>query len=442
MVAFTDSQAAINRGTWHTEAEQAGCLLQNKVVTGGQVSLTDMETTQGPYVGDLSLSVYESKLKDEINALYQSLQLSQERLTKYSAHSVELRRATRALSLLSRSTVLVDFVDTPEDGCHSQLLDARHQLNQLHVHVVELTHKVNASEEQIMMYDKVLQGALQERVELINWKQDEIEKCSAEKLKAIRMFAKLSTELQEMQQIASPSMAMLIKDASMRDMFSVQQASLHVTASINAAGEEKSSPLPQRHVLQNEFPGHFMPTPSHSIRKARRVTLHELKKVSALVADTHHSSLALRKCMKLQATLVQGVLEKPTKPEEECQAETDALQNTYLKAHVELSRLKAEYEQLANSTACVDTTLDLYMNRRAPMQKEADGLTTGINSNVAELQSLRPLVDGARTWDSKLQNRLDQLNNECDNVSPTVSDLNNLRDAIQAISSCPGLSRA
>lgn len=431
--------------TSHTETEHADCLLQNQFVTGGQVLLTDAETTQGPYAGDNSLLLHELKSKDELKTLHQALELSQQRFTEYSAHSLKLRRVTRALSLLSRSTVVVDIVDAQvgsEDTCHSQLLDARHQLNQLRVHVDDLAWQVNATEEQIMVYDKMLEGKLKKMAELTNWKQDEFDKCKAEKLKAIRMFTKLNTELQEMQQIASPSLALLVQDAKRNEVFSDQQAHLHVTASINAAGEEKASPLSQRHVQQRELPGHLMPSPSHSIRKAQQVTLRELKTVSALVADTQYTSLALRKCLKLRATFFHGALEKPPKLNEECQAEKDALQNTYVKAYVDLSRLKAEYEQLANSTECIDTTLDLYMIRRAPLQKEADEPATGINSKVAELQSLRPRVNDASTWAVRLQKRLDQLTNECDNSNPTVSDLNTLRDAIQALSSCPGFSHA
>merc|ERR1719486_267393 len=127
--------------------------------------------------------------------------------------------------------------------------------------------------------------------------------------------------------------------------------------------------------------------------------------------------------------------EKPKKSEAECQAEKDALEKTYVKAYVELSRLKAEYEELANSTACVDSTLEQYKNRKTPLQREADKLATAINEKVQELQSLRPRLDGAIESEKTLRAHVKKLTNQCDDLGPTVSDLNKVREAIRALSS-------
>merc|ERR1719324_1386239 len=132
---------------------------------------------------------------------------------------------------------------------------------------------------------------------------------------------------------------------------------------------------------------------------------------------------------------------KPKKSEAECQAEKDALEKTYVKAYVELSRLKAEYEELANSTACVDSTMEQFKNRKTPLQKEADKLATSINEKVSELQSLRPRLDSASSSEENLRKHVRELTAECDDLDPTVSDLDKVRDAIQALSACPGLSR-
>merc|ERR1719191_709990 len=99
-----------------------------------------------------------------------------------------------------------DFIDAQagsEDTCHSQLLEARHQLNQLHALVADLARQVNATEEQIMVYDKMLEQRLQEMAELNKWKDDELKKCEVQKTKAIQMFGRLKVELEEMHQIAS-----------------------------------------------------------------------------------------------------------------------------------------------------------------------------------------------------------------------------------------------
>merc|ERR1719486_1401607 len=95
--------------------------------------------------------------------------------------------------------------------------------------------------------------------------------------------------------------------------------------------------------------------------------------------------------------------EKPQKSEEECQAEKDALQKTYVKAYVELSRLKAEYEELANSSACVDSTLEQFKNQMVPLQRDANKLAALINEKVQELRALRPRLEAARRAEKELR---------------------------------------
>merc|ERR1719265_1302829 len=59
--------------------------------------------------------------------------------------------------------VIEKFIDgqsNSEDACHSQLLEAKHQLNQLHDMVVDLIEEVNSTEKAIIVYDKELQEKL------------------------------------------------------------------------------------------------------------------------------------------------------------------------------------------------------------------------------------------------------------------------------------------
>merc|ERR1719271_2011245 len=118
---------------------------------------------------------------------------------------------------------------------------------------------------------------------------------------------------------------------------------------------------------------------------------------------------------------------KPKKSEAECQAEKDALQKTYVKAYVELSRLKAEYEELANSSACVDSTLEQFKNQMVPLQRDANKLAAAINEKVQELQALRPRLEAARRAEKELRKQVKELTAECDDLGPTVSDLDKVR---------------
>jgi hypothetical protein len=339
-----------------------------------------------------------------------------------------------------------EFIDAQagsEDACHSQLLEAKHQLNQLHALVADLARQVNATEEQIMVYDKMLQQRLEELADLDKWKDSELAKCKAEKNKASGMFAKLKTEIEEMHSIANPSVAMDVKDAKLHQVSFAQIVNRHVTTAIDAAGLGPSfeEDLDKLSALQTNHVAHVAPETGHLKPAARKLPERE---VFGLLRDTEQASQDLRACIarsNVKISLIVFSQQKPAKSDEECQAEKDKLEKTYVKAYVELSRLKAEYEELANSTACGDTTLEQYKNRKEPLQKDANRLAAAINEKVAELQSLRPRLEGALASEKELRKHVETLTSECDDLGPTVSDLDKVRDTITALSACPGLSR-
>ncbi|MAC42368.1 MAG: hypothetical protein CL913_00010 [Deltaproteobacteria bacterium] len=336
-------------------------------------------------------------------------------------------------------SLIDDFIDAQadsEDACHSQFLEARHQLNQLEALVSDLARQVNSTEEKIMVYDKMLEDRLHEMRELTQWKESELKKCAIEKQKAIQMFNKLKLELEEMKSIANPSVAMDIQDGKLHKVSFAQMSKNYLTATIDADGNEYKPRVSELNVLQQELAAPLAPTPPSS----GQVSEKDMQKVSVLVADTRSASLAFRKCMS-DVSLLAFSHEKPKKSDEDCKKEKEALEKTYVKAYVELSRLKAEYEELAKSTACVDTTMEQFKNRRLPLQQQADKLATEINVEVQNLQSLRPRLDAAIRSEGKLKKQVKDLAKQCGNLGPTVSDLKKVRDTIAALSSCPGLSR-
>lgn len=124
-----------------------------------------------------------------------------------------------------------------------------------------------------------------------------------------------------------------------------------------------------------------------------------------------------------------------------CEEEKENLEKTYVKTYVELSRLKAEYSELANSTACFDNVKAEYDIKKAPIQEAIDNLIKDIDKKVKELQSLRPRLEDALNSETALRKQIEKLSEECAQLPETESDLDKVRDAIQALSSCPGLSR-
>merc|ERR1719230_1442070 len=58
-----------------------------------------------------------------------------------------------------------------------------------------------------------------------------------------------------------------------------------------------------------------------------------------------------------------------------------------------------------------------------------------------ELQGLRPRLESATDAEAELRKHIVTLTEECTQLPETVSNLDKVRDAIEALSKCPGLSR-
>lgn len=433
----------------------------------------------------------------------------------------------------SLEKIVDGFIDSQSestDACHSQLFEARHQLNQLHDIVINLAQEVNHTEQMIVVFDKDLQEKIKELEELEKWKVVEIAKCQKKKDEAIEMFRKLSIELEEMHQIASPDVAMDINGRLVHDL-SFLQGALLKGLGLHNESKPLRGPLGTfgYHSFDNRslHPASKLNSrdhPKHDIKA-------DMKSFSSLVAETSKASLDFLACKKRSQLLQQQDSGKPKggcgktakvsvtvgkakkkiganrrlkdkmketyrcskvnpgyhgvvwltcgegevtadtkrcfasgeaegggifgisegegegeegeeKSSEECLKQKEELEKIYVKAYVELSRLKTEYDELANSTACFDGVNSQYKDKRAPLQERADELAAKIAAKVKELESLKPRLESASKAEEMLRKQVKTLSNQCKQLGPTISDLDKVRDAIRALSECPGLSRA
>eukprot|EP00746_Dinoflagellata_sp_MGD_P162260 gnl/MRDRNA2_/MRDRNA2_89732_c0_seq1.p1 gnl/MRDRNA2_/MRDRNA2_89732_c0~~gnl/MRDRNA2_/MRDRNA2_89732_c0_seq1.p1 ORF type:complete len:762 (+),score=201.19 gnl/MRDRNA2_/MRDRNA2_89732_c0_seq1:130-2415(+) len=347
----------------------------------------------------------------------------------------------------SLSKLVDQFIESQsgsEDACHSKLLEARHQLNQLYDVLSLLLTQVNSTENALILYDKELQDKLKELTEIEAWRDEELEKCKKKKEEAEKMYIQLTAELKEMHQIASPATAMNITGGTVSEQASKQESlSLIQTVAVNP---ESAS---QEDVVQQK----------------QGVTIEDLKQIPGLVQSTHSAAADFHRCMnpETQAALLQQdpkkKVVKPKAPDslkkdetyetsqgtaasdEKCKEEKEKLEKTFVKAYIELSRLKAEYEAIVKSTACEDTVISQYEERAPPLQEAAEELAKLSSETAAKLKELKPRLESAIEADKKLRKQVADLNQECQDLPDTISDLAKVRDAIRALSLCPGLYR-
>jgi len=388
----------------------------------------------------------------------------------------------------------IDAQSGSKDACHSQLFEARHQLNQLHDIVINLAEEVNATELMIVAFDKSLQEKLKDLEELDKWKGKELDKCQKKKDEAVDMFRKLSNEMEEMRQIASPDVSMDVKGRIVHDLSFLQDAlaswqneskplrgplgnlgiSKHDFDKGVAAQSALMASRPKKDITEemNDFSGLVEQTTKASIkfmtckkRKKKHSQLLQLQhseekprkkkskkggctgaqkslckwwgktksgcsgaaEVSVKVGDAekdispsgrlkdkmkdsylcskvnpgYHGIIWLT-CSKGKLTSDDAVRcfkgeeegdaeeeEDDDKPEssEECLEQKKELEDIYVKAYVELSRLMTEYDELANSTACHDAVNTKYKDKRAPLGEAADDLSAKIAQKIKGLES-------------------------------------------------------
>jgi hypothetical protein len=384
-------------------------------------------------------------------------------------------------------------------------------LNQLHDIVIQLAEEVNTTEEAIVVLDKALQEKLKELEELEEWKKKELDICEKKRLEACEMFRKLSIEMEEMHQIASPDVSMdisgrLVHDSLLQSAANstrpLRQTLLHKFDQGPAAKKHVDSrqDLQQLSTLMSQTEKASVAFQACKARKSHGSSLLQIgdlvggpgcKKASKVAvtvgskkdAISPYSSLKDKmkdtyRCSKVNSgyhgvvwiTCSEGKLSADTErcfkgggeeeaeegeeseyeysagegapSSKECLEEKENMEKVYIKAYVELSRLKTEYDDLCNSTACHDAVEAEYKDKKVPLQEEADTLSDKIAALEKKLESLRPRLESATNAEAILRKQVKTLTNECEDLEPTISDLDKVRDAIRALSECPGLSRS
>jgi hypothetical protein len=126
-----------------------------------------------------------------------------------------------------------------------------------------------------------------------------------------------------------------------------------------------------------------------------------------------------------------------------CDAEKAHLLEIFVKVYVELARLITDFEEQTTTGygAAYGAVEDQCRDRRKPLQDETARIAGLATEKVKELEELRPKLEDATEAEAKLREQVKKLKDECALLPNTTSDLDKVRDAIKALSLCPGLSK-
>merc|ERR1719321_2530122 len=127
-----------------------------------------------------------------------------------------------------------------------------------------------------------------------------------------------------------------------------------------------------------------------------------------------------------------------------CQEELEILQKVYVKTYVDLARLIQSYEEKTTEgyEAAKEAIEDQCRDRREPLQQDASKLASEASEKIKQLEELRPKLEDASDAYRKLAEQVKKLTSQCEALPETITDLDKVRDAIKALSLCPGLKNA
>merc|ERR1719265_2195417 len=127
----------------------------------------------------------------------------------------------------------------------------------------------------------------------------------------------------------------------------------------------------------------------------------------------------------------------------QCAAEKVELERVWTQTYKDLAQLITVYEDQVTRgyEACKAGVEDQFRDRRDPIATAAADTARQASEKTNILEDLRPRLTDAISADRKLRERVRSLSEQCKMIPTTSTDLDKVRDAIKALSFCPGLTR-
>lgn len=406
----------------------------------------------------------------------------------YSAfmwRSVAVMEASRNNSNSELDGLITRFIEghtSSEDSCPPKLMEAKHQLNQLHKEIIDLANQINNTEADVQKRESEVADTQPKLREVEDSCKNRSDALAEKKAADLRMLSKLHLEMTEMKAIAQPEVTMNLTNRSVqatggplgllqKDVqplggvsWRVQalQAEVLVKKTKDAAKEVLSclaSVRDRRRSSVLEYSSARVAVPREgdcsangttsatignhtiSITSPRIVRNQTYRSYSCNKGDpAYGGSIWLHCSNSVLSADAEGCIKIPNTVE--CQKQKTDLEQKYVKAFVELSRLIAEYEEITSSTDAEDALKEDCKQQREPPQEKIEKAVSDLRSKLLpHLQGLRPKLEDMLAAETKLRKHVADLKTTCSQLDATGRGLDSVRDAIHALQACPGLIR-
>jgi len=367
-----------------------------------------------------------------------------------------------------------------EDGCYARLLDAKNELNELHSRLLDLRKQVNATEQLMKATNEELNTVLEAIRANEEWKRQELKRCFTQRTHNIYTFVKVKEEMKELQDLARPApvngMNWLKENGYTTALLQVDSA--------QPSSEKLSDPGDLRALLRNtRTAAHELvscmsrrPTPKEaligldakvlagaapcneginvtvtlgnaSVRLplSRQLQSGASSAASCSTLGPNMSGIVWLVCnngeMSANATncYQREILPKASK--EECEEKHKSLQTSFSNTYTQLTRMISTFETLSNDTSCESGIMEEFKRKTEPLYGQQRRMEERLKNLVDTLEEMQPRLTEAHDAEQRLRQQVNDLDKECSELPATTSDLSKVRDAIRALSLCPGLNK-
>jgi len=344
---------------------------------------------------------------------------------KFSAAQASKQPAITELNALVGK--FIDQQSNSEDKCSSQLLEAKHQLNQLHEVIEDLGEETNSTQVSDEVLDKQLQDKKDEMDKVEEWKIEKLRECKEQVEERKTILVTLKQELMEMQHIARPNVTMDSQGGT-------------VSSGVALLEEAASDPF-------SVVEGMVTKTKTAAASLQQCVDTQAYWK-SPVTQDTVKNTITLKIAVDGHAqpgntsnnNNIVGNSNNTASTPEECLEQKENLEKLYVKTYVHVTRLITESEELIKSTSCEDSVKEELNVKKKPIDKDIDALVKKIEALEEKLEETRPRLEDAYTAEKKMREQIKDLTEDCAQLPETITDLDKVRDAITAMGKCPGLN--
>lgn len=203
-----------------TSLATQGCLLAQRTQMAVVESLGEFSSSDASFESRHALT---HRSGHKISMTVDSSALLSSRTAQWLAYQGSLPQVLSQLesSRVAANGQLEDLIEKfiskqagSADACHAKLIEAKHQLNQLHHHVHDLAMEVNATDHEVTALNQQVESKLKEYDELNEKCAKQLGDIETKQKQNLEMLNTLRNEMEEMKQIANPNVSMDIANRS------------------------------------------------------------------------------------------------------------------------------------------------------------------------------------------------------------------------------------